>query len=187
MNTHNVKFKRRSAGVTNYKKRFNLLKSDAPRLVVRVTGKKIIAHISKFDTAGDKTLVFVSSEKLKDFGWKNSVKSIPAAYLTGLFAAKSAKDCGINSCVSDFGIKPLTGGSRLFAALKGAIDGGLAIPHSAEKFPKDDRISGKHIEAHRKTGIEKEFSEAKSKIMSGKFELKKKETAAKEKKEKNVK
>jgi large subunit ribosomal protein L5e len=38
-------------------------------------------------------------------------------------------------CNLDVGLKPTTIGSKLFAALKGASDGGLDIPHSAKLFP----------------------------------------------------
>ena len=39
----------------------------------------------------------------------------------------------------DVGIKTTTSGNRVFAALKGATDGGLDIPHSHKRFPGYDR------------------------------------------------
>jgi len=39
----------------------------------------------------------------------------------------------------DVGIVPTTTGHRVFGALKGAVDGGLDIPHSAKRFPGYDR------------------------------------------------
>lgn len=61
-------------------------------------------------------------------------------------------------CLLDVGIKATTTGSKVFAALKGASDGGLDIPHSEKRFPgytrdtKDydaevhkGRIFGEHV------------------------------------------
>jgi len=42
-------------------------------------------------------------------------------------------------CNLDTGLKPTTTGSKVFAALKGAVDGGLDIPHSEKRFPGYDR------------------------------------------------
>jgi len=39
----------------------------------------------------------------------------------------------------DVGIKTTTSGNRVFAALKGATDGGIDIPHSHKRFPGYDR------------------------------------------------
>ncbi len=39
----------------------------------------------------------------------------------------------------DVGIRSTTTGSRVFAAMKGATDGGLDIPHSEKRFPGYDR------------------------------------------------
>eukprot|EP01029_Cantina_marsupialis_P021309 TRINITY_DN50853_c0_g1_i1.p1 TRINITY_DN50853_c0_g1~~TRINITY_DN50853_c0_g1_i1.p1 ORF type:complete len:316 (+),score=55.35 TRINITY_DN50853_c0_g1_i1:29-949(+) len=50
----------------------------------------------------------------------------------------------------DVGLKPTTTGSRSFGALKGAVDGGLDIPHSEKRFPGYDRKAKKYnSEAHR--------------------------------------
>lgn len=64
-------------------------------------------------------------------------------------------------CLLDVGIKNTTTGARVFAALKGASDGGLDIPHSNKRFPgysrdtkvyeadvHKDRIMGEHIAEH---------------------------------------
>jgi large subunit ribosomal protein L5e len=61
-------------------------------------------------------------------------------------------------CVLDVGIKRTTTGARVFGALKGAVDGGLDIPHSEKRFPgydseeksyepavHRDRIFGEHV------------------------------------------
>jgi large subunit ribosomal protein L5e len=38
-------------------------------------------------------------------------------------------------CVLDTGLKRTTTGSRVFGALKGAVDAGLYVPHSVKRFP----------------------------------------------------
>lgn len=45
-------------------------------------------------------------------------------------------------CNLDVGLKPTTDGTKIFAALKGAVDGGLDIPHSEKCFPGYDREEG---------------------------------------------
>ena len=182
MSLFSPKFKRREQGITNYKKRFGMLKSKTPRVVVRVTNKKIITHTSDFAEKGDKTTVFVDSAHLKGLGWKHSTKSIPAAYLTGALLAFTMKAHGINECIMDLGLRTNTKGSRIYATLKGAADAGLKFPHSPDYFPPEDRISGKHIDAYRKTDVSKAFADMKAKIMSGAAKIEKKPKA--EKKEK---
>ena len=41
-------------------------------------------------------------------------------------------------CYLDVGLKRTSTGSRVFAALKGASDGGLYIPHNEKRFPGYD-------------------------------------------------
>ena len=41
-------------------------------------------------------------------------------------------------CFLDVGLKRTSTGSRVFAALKGASDGGLYIPHNEKRFPGYD-------------------------------------------------
>jgi large subunit ribosomal protein L5e len=44
--------------------------------------------------------------------------------------------------ILDVGIQSTTTGNRVFAALKGATDGGLDIPHNHKRFPGYDKESG---------------------------------------------
>merc|ERR1740138_933311 len=46
----------------------------------------------------------------------------------------------------DVGLVRTTTGNKVFGALKGAVDGGLSIPHCEKRFPGYDR-EGKEIEA----------------------------------------
>jgi large subunit ribosomal protein L5e len=72
-------------------------------------------------------------------------------------------------CVLDVGIRPTTTGHRVFGAMKGAVDGGLDIPHNEKRFPgyspetkKYDskfhraRIYGLHLQDYMQTLEEEE-------------------------------
>ena len=58
-----------------------------------------------------------------------------------------------------------TKGSKIYAAIKGAKDGGISIPHSEEILPSEERISGQHIIAGEKNaaskGLKDQFSKTK--------------------------
>ena len=138
-------FSRRNKGITNYRKRLALLKSGIPRAVVRFSNAKVIVQIIEFSIKGDKVLASASSVDVAGMGWKGSKTNIPAAYLSGMLAAKKALKAGIDSAVLDIGRITPTAGGRAFATLKGLVDGGLNIPHSDNLFPSDDRINGSHI------------------------------------------
>merc|ERR1719265_2875661 len=47
--------------------------------------------------------------------------------------------------VLDVGLKRTTIGSRVFGVLKGAVDGGLHVPHSTKKFP-GAKVDEKNVE-----------------------------------------
>lgn len=72
----------------------------------------------------------------------------------------------------DVGLNRTTTGARVFAAMKGAVDGGLNIPHSTKRFPGYDaenktfnaevhraHIMGQHVADYMKS-LEKEDPEA---------------------------
>ncbi|NOQ56390.1 MAG: 50S ribosomal protein L18 [Nanohaloarchaea archaeon] len=164
---HLSHFRRRVEGKTNYKKRLNLLISNKPRMVVRRSNTKIIAQIIVSDHGQDKAVVAVDSTSLTKSGWKGSLKNIPAAYLTGLQLASIAKSNKIDNAILDIGLLTPTKGATIFAVLKGAVDGGLEIPHSSNNIPSDERISGAHIDAYKKTTIAKDFDVVKKKILGG--------------------
>jgi large subunit ribosomal protein L18 len=139
------KFRRRLEGKTDYKKRLDMLRSGKPRFVVRVTNTRIITHITAHDFNGDKTIVTANSDELKKHGWALAHKNLPAAYLTGMLCAKKAKAAGVKEAILDMGLRTPLAGTRVFGALKGAIDGGLNIPADPESFPPADRLAGKHM------------------------------------------
>jgi large subunit ribosomal protein L18 len=145
-----LKYRRKREGKTNYKKRLGLLKSGKPRLVVRPSLKNITIQIVKYEPKGDKVIVGVSSKSLAKMGWKASLSNTPAAYLTGMLLAKKAADKKVENLIFDIGLIQSVKGSKVFAALKGAVDGGLKIPLSKEVMPDETRINGSHISEYAK-------------------------------------
>ncbi len=145
--TFRVKFRRRREGKTNYYRRMRLLQSRRPRLVVRKTNNTTIVQIINASVVGDSTVASAISTELTNHGWVAGTGNTPSAYLTGLLAGLRAKSRGVKDAVLDIGLNPPVKGSRVYAALKGAIDAGLEIPHNPEVLPDDARISGEHIVA----------------------------------------
>ncbi|MEM0349430.1 MAG: 50S ribosomal protein L18 [Candidatus Caldarchaeum sp.] len=140
-----LKPRRRRQGHTDYRKRLKLVKSRIERLVIRRGCRRIVVQIVKSKAGGDETLVTVGSEVLRKYGWKASLKSVPAAYLTGLLAGRKALEKNVEKAIVDIGVYRSVKGSRLYAVVKGALDAGLEIPVSEEVLPSDERIHGKHI------------------------------------------
>jgi large subunit ribosomal protein L18 len=140
-----VQLRRKREGKTDYRRRLKLLKSGKPRLVVRVTSRRIQAQVCGASSVGDHVFVQASSEHLEKYGWKGSKSNTPAAYLVGYLCGKRALGSGIKECVLDIGLHAPKRGARVFAALKGALDAGLLVPHREEMLPEGDRILGKHI------------------------------------------
>jgi large subunit ribosomal protein L18 len=137
--------RRRRERKTDYHARFAMLKSGKRRLVVRKTNKYILAQVVESEVAQDKVIARASSKDLLAKGWpkekEGSLKSIAAAYLTGMLLAKKLKTSkGGDKIIFDMGLYRTVHGSRIFAALKGAIDGGMQIPHNPEALPTMERI-----------------------------------------------
>ncbi len=142
---YKVAFRRRREGKTDYRLRLKLLISRKPRLVIRKTSRQTRMQIIVPKPEGDATLADATSLELRKYGYKGSTSNVPAAYLTGRLLAKKASKAGITGAILDIGLHPSTRGSRLYAALKGAVDGGLDVPHDPEIFPSEERIRGEHI------------------------------------------
>ncbi len=145
-----VRFRRRREGRTDYYRRMKLIVSDRPRMVVRRTNRQIIVQLVTATMEGDRTLIAARSSELKEFGYNGSTSSTPAAYLTGILFAVKALNEGYQEANLDIGLARASRGSRVFAALKGAVIAGLDVPHNPEVLPPDERTNGSHIVAYTK-------------------------------------
>lgn len=134
------------------------------RFVVRRTNSKIICQIIYATLQGDKVLCQATSKELINYGLTAGLTNYSAAYCTGLLCARrlltnlkmndiykgeseatggyyNVFDKAANNkrrpfkAFLDLGLVRSTVGNRAFGALKGACDGGLAIPHSKNIFP----------------------------------------------------
>jgi large subunit ribosomal protein L5e len=144
--------------VVQDKTKYNALKY---RLVVRQSNKNIIAQIVYSTIDHDVVLAQAQSRELVNYGVSVGLTNYAAAYATGLLCARRVLAklgldkayTGLNEangemytvqenddgprpfCVLlDAGLSVTTTGSKVFAAMKGAVDGGLEIPHKNKRF-----------------------------------------------------
>lgn len=144
--------RRRRENRTDYKARRIMLESGVPRIVVRRTNKYFILQAVESHEAQDKVIATITSKELLKNGWdaKGSLKSIPAGYLTGLLFAKKLKK---GKFIMDLGMARTLKGSRVFAVVRGLIDGGLNISVDEKVFPSEERLSGEHLKVEIKDMI----------------------------------
>ncbi len=143
---YRVAFRRRREGKTDYQQRRGLVISGLPRLVVRGSLRNVAIQIIEAQLHGDVILAAAHSDELtKKYGWLGDTGNLPAAYLTGLLCGFKAVRQGVNRAVFDVGLHRPSKGSRVFAALKGALDAGLSVACDKEKLPDEKRITGQHI------------------------------------------
>ncbi|KAH9624499.1 hypothetical protein KSS87_002429, partial [Heliosperma pusillum] len=165
------------------------------RFVVRFTNKDIVAQILSATIAGDVVLASAYAHELPRYGLKVGLSNYAAAYCTGLLLARRVLkllemdqeyEGNVEASGEDFSVEPVdtrrpfralldvglvrtTTGNRVFGALKGALDGGLDIPHSDKRFAgygKDSKqldaevhrkyIYGGHIASYMRTLTEDE-------------------------------
>ena len=154
--------RRRKDNKTDYGKRLKLLKSERPRIVFRKTNRYIIAQYITSEETRDKVEIGVNSKQLLNYGWpkefEESLKSIPASYLTGLLIGKKILKVKGENPIVDLGMIRNIHKTKVFAFLKGIIDAGVKIKHKEETFPDEEIIMGKHLK--------KDFSEIFNKIKS---------------------
>lgn len=150
-----VYFRRKREGRTDYRKRLAMLKSRLPRLVVRKSNKHMTIQLVSYEPDGDKVLAIARSTELQKYGWTNATSNIPAAYLTGYLLAKKVKK---GKAIVDIGYQIHQPGSRIYAAVKGAKDGGLDIACSEKVFPSEDRIQGKHCKIDNFESVKKKIA-----------------------------
>jgi len=115
-------------------------------LVVRGTLRHMIVQVVEAKATGDEVLVSAHSRELmKAFGWQGECGNVSAAYLTGLLCGYRAVARGLERAVLDMGLQSSSRGARVFAALKGALDAGVGVPHSGVVLPDEKRIRGEHV------------------------------------------
>jgi len=139
----------------------NKYNSPKYRLVVRITNTDVITQIAYAKISGDIVLVAAYSHELPKYGIKLGLTNYAAAYATGLLLARrllqklrldkvytgqtevNGEDYNVTPseegarpfyALLDVGLARTTTGARIFAALKGATDGGLNVPHSETRF-----------------------------------------------------
>ena len=83
-----------------------------------------------------------------------------SSYLVGYTLGKAAVSAGHSDAVLDIGLSSSAPGARVFSALKGMVDAGMAIPHGESVIPPQERIDGAHIDAK----VAKAVDKTKSKI-----------------------
>ncbi|KAF3336862.1 hypothetical protein FCM35_KLT19448 [Carex littledalei] len=147
------------------------------RFVVRFTNKDITAQIISATIAGDVVMAAAYSHELPRYGLAVGLTNYAAAYCTGLLLARrvlkhlemdaeyegqveaTGEDYQVEPsetrrpfrALLDVGLLRTTTGNRVFGALKGALDGGLDIPHSDKRFAGFSKDSKQlDAEVHRK-------------------------------------
>lgn len=148
------------------------------RMVVRFTNRDIICQIAYAKIEGDIIVCAAYGHELIKYGIKVGFTNYAASYCTGLLLARrllhkfgldkvyegqvdvTGDEYNVESidgqpsaftCYLDAGLARTTTGNKVFGALKGAVDGGLSIPHSTKRFPGYDCESKEfNPEVHRK-------------------------------------
>lgn len=141
---YTVPYRRKREEKTNYRTRIKLLGSRKPRLLVRRYSNKILLQVIEFSPKGDRVLCSYDSKLLKKVGWTGHTGNIPAAYLSGFYLAKKSR---IKEAVPDIGLHRSIKGTSIYAAIKGAIDGGMKVSCDPDMFPSKERIEGKHTKS----------------------------------------
>lgn len=121
-----LKFRRRQEAVTDYKKRFGLVKSGLDRVVVRKSNKRIMGQVVRYVANGDKVIAHVDSKELLKYKWP-AKSNRATAYLTGLLLAKKAGKESSSDHILDIGLTSPVKNCIPFVFAKGCIDGGMKI------------------------------------------------------------
>ncbi len=136
--------KRRQKGITDYGKRYKLLKSGQVRAVVRKSDSGLMIQFTEYIPESDHVIVTVTDKSVKkEYGVSGN--NIQIFYLAGYLAGKKALAKGIDTAVMDTGRYIFIHGGRISAALKGMIDAGVNIPADESVFPDESRLNGEHL------------------------------------------
>ncbi|XP_077573022.1 60S ribosomal protein L5b [Stigmatopora nigra] len=148
------------------------------RIIVRLSNRDIICQIAYATIKGDVIVCAAYSHELPKYGVALGLTNYAAAYCTGLLLARrllnkfnldkvyegqldvNGEEFNVESidgqpgaftCYLDAGLACTSTGNKVFGALKGAVDGGLSIPHSTKRFPGFDVETKEfNAEIHRK-------------------------------------
>ncbi|XP_077075399.1 60S ribosomal protein L5a [Siphateles boraxobius] len=173
------------------------------RMIVRLSNRDIVCQIAYAKIEGDAIVCAAYSHELPKYGITVGLTNYAAAYCTGLLCARRLLNKfgldkvyegqvevtgdefnvesidgqpGVFTCYLDAGLARTTTGNKVFGALKGAVDGGLSIPHSTKRFPGYDTESKEfNAEVHRKHIMGQNVSEYMSYLMEEDEDLYKKQ------------
>lgn len=139
------------------------------RMIVRFTNKDVICQVAYARIEGDYIVAAAYAHELPRYGVKVGLTNYAAAYCTGLLLARrilkkfkldtiyagqkevDGEEFHVESedgqpgafrCYLDVGLARTSTGAKVFAAMKGAVDGGLDIPHGVKRFPGYDAEGG---------------------------------------------
>lgn len=131
------------------------------RLCVRFTNSDIVAQVIYATIAGDICICAAYAHELPRYGLSVGLTNWSAGYAVGLLLARrlltkynlaelytgvkeaTGEDYEVEeaeegprpfTALLDTGLKRTSTGSKVFAVLKGALDGGLSVPHSEKRF-----------------------------------------------------
>ena len=162
---YKVAFRRRREGKTDYGARIKLIDYEKSRLVVRVSNAQATVQIVDYTPEGDITVASAVGKQLANYGYLGNAGNITGVYLTGYLCAKRALAAGVEYAILDIGLRSPIKGSKVFAALKGAVDAGLEVPHGDFIFPEDERIRGEHVANYAESLSAEEVAEKFSKYL----------------------
>ncbi len=156
--------KRKRLGITDYRKRYKLVKSEIPRLVVRPSGKGGTVQLVRFDPEGDRVLKTVTPSTLVKGGMEVKGNNTSVFYLMGYSVGKFAVSNGMEEVILDTGRHVLSKGGRISAVIKGFVDAGGNLPHDESILPDDSRIQGKHLKSKKaKDAVKEEMKKLEGK------------------------
>jgi len=179
--------------ITQDKNKYN---SPKYRLVVRFTNTDVVAQIVYAKIVGDVVVTAAYGHELTRYGLPVGHTNYAASYAVGLLLARRhLTNLGLHKkyqgvaeatgtvdpitvpetgprpflALLDVGLARTTTGSRIFAVMKGAVDGGINVPHSETRlfgYSRDEKkfdpvqlrkaIFGGHVAEYMKTLSEEE-------------------------------
>jgi len=137
----------------------------------------IIAQIVAARLSGDEVIAAAYAHELPRYGVKLGLTNFASAYCVGLLVARRVlKKMGLDELYTgaeevtgemfqvepdddkrpfrallDIGIVTATTGHKVFAVMKGAVDGGLDVPHNEKRFPaytKEEGFDAEVLKSH---------------------------------------